>query len=385
MDDPPSPSLLLLGSQIEIGGAQQILRLQAGWFQRHGVSVTAAFLYDKEGLFGSWQSEADYPLIDLGAWRKGDSLPTNFKRLLGGLARLWRLLRSRRWSAIETFTPHANLIGIPLAWLAGVPVRIGSYHGRVGNPTRWLDYLHGRLANSPLMTLLVAVSPQAMQYAEMIDGVHPERIRVILNGIEVPEIVSDRKAVRRRMRVELGISEEQFLVFTAGRLVPQKGHRCLIEAAAIVHARLPAAVFVLAGEGPERQALTAQIAGQATESYVRLLGSRSDVPDLLAAADLFVLPSLSEGMGLAMVEAMAHGLPVVASRLAGIESVIEGEHLGLLVPPGDAQLLAKALLTLLEDPPRRAALAAQGRAHVRRHFTLDAMCQEYQRLLFPGA
>lgn len=375
-----SRSILFLGSQMATGGAQQVLRAQAAWFHRQGWRVIVAFLYDKEGLAGAWQAESPFPVVNLDAWHKDGSPLRNSLRLAGGLVRLLALLRRSKVQVIETFTPHSNLIGLPLAWLAGTPVRVGTHHGRVGNPTWWLDWLHGRLINSPLAACLVAVSPQACQTAVEQEGVRPERIRIIPNGIDFDQRPLLAPEERARIRESLDVPEGGCLALSVGRLVPQKGHATLLEALPQVLERFPQTVLAVAGDGPLRPELTRQAQALGIAPAVRWLGNREDVPTLLAAADLFVLPSLSEGLPVALLEAMAAGLPVAASRLPGIESAVETGHTGLLVPPGDPPALAAALISLLGDPERRKELGSAAQTLVRERFTLDKMCMAYERL-----
>lgn len=186
------------------------------------------------------------------------------------------------------------------------------------------------------------------------------------------------------LRAELGGGPDRPLVLTAARLDEQKGHPVLLRAAAA----LPEADFVLAGEGPERGSLEALAAELGIADRVRFLGYRSDIPQLLAACDIFALPSLYEGSSLAVLEAMAARRPVVSSAIGGTDELIDDGGDGLLVAPGDADGLASALRRLLDDPVLRDALAARARERVERDFTPVAMVRRveaiYAELLADG-
>lgn len=171
------------------------------------------------------------------------------------------------------------------------------------------------------------------------------------------------------------------LVLTLGRLDEQKGYPVLLEAATL----LPDVVFALAGEGPERSSLQALAGRLGVAERVRFLGHRTDIPQLLAASDVFALPSLYEGTSLAVLEAMAARRAVVSSAIGGTEELIDDGVSGLLVPPGDAPALADALGRLLEDPGLRESLAARARKRVETSFTRRAMADRvtaiYERVL----
>ena len=195
----------------------------------------------------------------------------------------------------------------------------------------------------------------------------PERkLRVVPNGIDPAPFAG---AADPALRARLTGSPDRPLVFTAARLSPHKGLDVLVSAAALV----PEALFVVAGEGPERAALEARAQALGVAQRVRLLGARDDVPELLAVCDLFVLPSLVEGLPLSVLEAMAAAKPVVATRIGGTtEAVVDGET-GFLVPPGDAGALATAIRTLLADPLRARRTGEAARDRLRARFTARAM------------
>jgi len=158
-------------------------------------------------------------------------------------------------------------------------------------------------------------------------------------------------------------------VLTVARLDPQKGLHDLVAAAALV----PEARVMVVGEGPERRALETRIAHLGLGDRVHLLGFRSDVPDLLAGSDLFVLPSLFEGLPLSILEAMAAGKPVVATAIGGNDEAVVDGATGLLVPPGDPRALADAIRALLRDPERRRRLGEAGRRRAEAEFSAPAM------------
>ena len=124
-------SILFLGTQMAVGGAQKVLLDQAGWFHARGHRVTAAFFYDRDSLREKWQAEFPFPVLSLSGFDKGRGILQNGFSILGGLARLWTLLRRERFDVIETFTHDSNTLALPLAWAAGTPVRIASHHGIV--------------------------------------------------------------------------------------------------------------------------------------------------------------------------------------------------------------------------------------------------------------
>lgn len=234
-----------------------------------------------------------------------------------------------------------------------------------GLPGRLLRFSGGRARGVVAVSAAVAATLDAW-------GAPMERIRVIPNG--VPESafdVPDRAEARRRLR----IVHRGPLVAAAGRLAREKGFATLVAAGARLTVDIPDLRVVIAGAGPERDALAAMATSLRISSHIDLCGALNEVATLFAAADLVVAPSLSEGQGLVALEAMAAGRPVVASRVGGlVETVQEGET-GLLTPPGDAEALAHAVAGLLRDRTRAERMGMQGRELVAQRYTLEGMCR----------
>lgn len=200
------------------------------------------------------------------------------------------------------------------------------------------------------------------------NGTPPHRTHRIYNGIDLSRFdTADRTLLRRT----LGIAADGPVVFCSGRVQPYKGMQTLLEAAALLRAEgAPAFDVAIAGDGPYLPELRARAAERGLAN-VHFLGRRRDVPALLAGAAVAVVPSLwQEAFGLAVVEAMGAGVPVVATRTGGIPELVEEGKTGLLVPPGDARALADALRRLLEQPSLRAAMGLHGQVAARRRFSL---------------
>lgn len=192
------------------------------------------------------------------------------------------------------------------------------------------------------------------------------KVEVVHNGIRLP---SQTLPADPALIALLRNGNRQSIVFTPARLHGQKGHTYLLEAAA----QVPDAVFILAGDGPEKDSLEAQARKLGLERRVRFLGQRQDVPQLLACCDLFVLPSLFEGLPLSVLEAMASGKPVIATQIGGTsEAVIHGKT-GLLVPPRNSTALADAIRSMLANPAMAAQMAVAGKQRVRALFSSESM------------
>jgi glycosyltransferase involved in cell wall biosynthesis len=216
--------------------------------------------------------------------------------------------------------------------------------------------------------------------------IDPERITVIERGRDPERLGEPSRKRRAAARAALGLTQDGDVVVTVGRQEFQKGQRHLLEAFARLAAARPEAVLLVAGrEGHASADLETFRAGLGVGDRVRLLGHRTDVPEILAAADVFAFPSLYEGFGGAVIEAMALGLPVVASDLPALHEVVEAERTGVLVPPGSAADLASAIGGLLDDPARARAMGERGRATFLERFTVERttarMVELYGRIL----
>ena len=287
---------------------------------------------------------------------------------------LVRLLRRERIDVMHSHLYHANLYGRLAARLAGVPA-IATVHN-----TYTRVKLHRRLLNRLLTgerSRVIAVSEDVQRDLVKYDGIPQDRITVIHNGIDVSRVRSALS--REQARARLGVAGETIAVGCVARLEEQKGLRFLLEALALLN-EAPRFTLLLAGDGRLRAELERRAATLGVAAQTLFLGTRSDVADILRALDVYAMPSLWEGLSIAMLEAMAAGLPIVISDVSGVAQVIGDDEYGVRVPARDAAALARAIRALADDPARRAALGAAARERVLAKFSAQAMLVELARL-----
>jgi glycosyltransferase involved in cell wall biosynthesis len=189
-----------------------------------------------------------------------------------------------------------------------------------------------------------------------------------------------RPVDRAQILGRLGLDPQARLLTTVGTLKTQKGHHHLIEAAPRVARRHPTAHFVFVGDGELRAELEAQARDRGVSDKIHFLGNRRDVVELLAATDVFVLPSLWEGLAMALLEAMAAAKPIVATAVSGTSQVMIHDETGLLVPPADAVALAQAIDEMLSDPDRAQSMGQAARRHVEANWSVEKQAAEYRAL-----
>ena len=287
---------------------------------------------------------------------------------------LFKLFRRERPHVVHTHAWGTLVEGLVAARLARVPYIVHGEHGTL--QLRWYQTRIQRLMWGQA-TRVLSVSRKLSERMAAATGFPVSRIHTIQNGVDFGRFSPD---LRGQGRTAVGLSDDAFVIGTAGRLVEVKDHANLIDALAIVQNRGVEFTAVIAGDGPLFESLQARIAERGLQSRVRLLGHQAQIERLYAGLDVFVLPSRSEGLSNTILEGMASGLPVVATRVGGAEELVEEGRTGLLVPSQDAGALADALIRLAADPVRARAMGTAGRLKAEREFSIARMLRDYEAL-----
>ena len=359
---PSLPRILLLVTLAEQGGAQTyVATLAPGLVGRYDVIVAAhgaGPLPEKVRAAGASYVPLRHVRRPISPWR--DVL---------GLLELVRLIRRLRPHIVHANSSKAGILGRLAAWIARVPIRIYTVHGwafSASSGPRAIVYHRSERLVRRLTTSTVCVS-EGERAAGVAAGTCDERATVVIrNGIDAPVWPVARPGV------------DPPRIVSVGRLQAPKDPLALIRALATISDRRWSAIVV--GDGPQRPDVESQLHRLGLDQVVDLAGTRDDVGEILAASQIFVLSSRSEGLPISILEAMAAGLPVVASRVGGVaELVVEGET-GLLVPPGRPDELAAAIERLLDDAGLRERLGAAGRRRVETDFGIDSFQAAHRAL-----
>jgi glycosyltransferase involved in cell wall biosynthesis len=375
------PRLLILTVGFGVGGVEQLILSTAPLLQKEGFEVTVACLKGWD-ILGDELDARGVRAVALGARGRLD---------FRAAGRLLTLLRSSRIQILHAHLFLANQVARFLGRLAGVPVIITSHH----DIDLWMGLRHRLIerVTAPWSDAVVACSEAVRRHAVETFGLRRGLVHTLHNGIEIGEDRPLDPERRRLLRRELGAGPEDLLLGCVGRLVePKKGLAVLLAAVGRIARAVPGARLAIVGDGPARSFLERRAVQEGVRGRTVFAGLRRDVDALMSAFDLFVLPSNWEGFGIALLEAMAATVPVVATRVGGVPEVVLDGETGLLVPPGDPEALAAACIDLLGDRERAARLAAAGRRRVETEFgaasVVERMAALYRDLLGrnrPGA
>jgi len=284
---------------------------------------------------------------------------------LSTLLFLLRLMHAEQVDVVHTYYGRTRVYGRLAAILARVPVIISAEMAQAG-PYSLKGWATERLFDY-FTDHFVAVSEATKVHLFRTRQISPSKVTVIYPGVDLVRF--DIQEMLPMIRYELGLPDHALVIGVVARLVPYKGHADLIAALPRILQAAPTTRLVFIGDGPAAPDLRHQVHEVGLTDQVHFLGERRDIPRLLRALDVFVLPSHQEGLGLAIIEAMAAGLPVVATRVGGIpDVVIEGET-GLLVEPGNPAELAEAIIQLLTNPHIQRQMGIKGRQRVESYFT----------------
>ena len=303
-------------------------------------------------------------------------LPCNGKMDFKTILSIRKLLKKHQIDIIHSHGYKSNLYALCASFPRRVP-RVATCHNWLGDDAKMKFY--ARLDKSLLNRFdrVIAVSDSIMK--EILNhNISGNIVLTISNGINL-----ERFKIREKpntLREKLGIDERFKVVGTVGRLAEEKGHIYLLDAAQKVLRKYQNVVFMIVGDGPLRRTLqdkVSQMGQGGVASPFIFTGIRGDMPDIYSTMDIFVLPSLTEGLPMALLEALAAHKPVVATRVGAVPQVIEDNHSGLLIPPTDVESLSSAIMHLLENPQKAKHLAQNGYERVRDHFSAKRMAEQY--------
>jgi len=357
--------VMFIITTLEVGGAETLLVNLVRRFDRRRVIPEICCL-KAPGRLGV-ELSAEVPLFDRLLSSKYDL------RVFG---RLTNLLRRRRIDAIVTVGAGDKMFwGRLAARRAGVPVIACALHS-----TGWPDVV-GRLNHwlTPLTDAFIACAPAHGQYLVDEEKFPAERVHVIRNGVDVDRFKPQPPSAS--LRRQLGLPDGAPVACILAALRPEKNHEMFLDVAARVRHEIPAAHFVLVGDGPRRPALEQMAAQLGLTDAAHFLGTRPDVPELLSLSDVVLLTSHVEANPVSILEALAVGKPVVATRVGSIPQSVLDREMGYLVEPGDSATMAGHVVELFRQPELAAALGAAGRQHVVSTSSLERMVGGYEELL----
>jgi glycosyltransferase involved in cell wall biosynthesis len=355
-------TILHLSSTSGPGGAEMIVKRLAGALDPERFrSVVCLF---RTG----WLSEAC----------EQASLPTHVIDINGAFDVRWarkffHLLQAEQVVLIHAHEFTANTYGTLLGRLAGIPV-VATVHGKNYYSEQGKRRTAYRFVSRAAR--MVAVSEDLKQFVVERVSIPPNRITVIYNGVEIPPLFDGQQV--QSSKKELNLMKWDHVIGSVGSLYPVKGQIHLIRALPAILRVHPRTGLVLVGQGDLAEELKAEAVRIQVEEHVQFLGFRSDIPVLLNLMDVFVLPSLSEGLSMALLEAMAAECPVVATRVGGNVELVEEGVTGYLVPSESPQLLAERVIDLLRNREEARRFGRRGRDRVREKFSLAGMVDAYQ-------
>ena len=329
--------------------------------------VASVSLYDRQGT----DIEAALDQAGIRVWYLGKHLGFDHRMFW----RLGKVLREFRPDVVHT---HRYVLRYLLPWIA---VRLGRiWVHTVHNVAEKEVDLIGRWIHSIAFRLGVVPVAIAEEVKYSLKKVYSLRsVPLIPNGISLADFALD-KGIRKIWRTREGFEDGHLLYVYVARLSPQKDPFCLLHAFAIAVSQNDNLRLLIVGDGPLRSDVEERVKALGLNNYVRFLGVRTDIPEILAAVDVFVLSSRWEGNPLSVMEAMAAGKPVIATAVGGVPELVKDGISGILVPPQNPEALAKAMIQLAQNSSLRQKMGEAARQYAMEYFSVERMAKEYERL-----
>ena len=361
--------VLYIIATLPIGGAEEHLKTVVANIDSYGFKPTVCCIGEK-GLIGEEIESLGVEVITLGRMKGKGFDPRIIKGLMA-------LIKEREIDIIHTHLYHANMYGRAAALAARVPV-VATEHNVYKSYKKKRSVINRLLAKRT--DSMIAVSMAVKDEICKRDSIDPAKVEVIYNGIEVERFKVPDAEEKRRAKVALGLEPDIIVAGTISRLSKQKGHTYLLRAFADLTRSFPELKLLVVGSGPLEDELKSQAEKLGLSESVIFTGARRDVPEILKALDIFVMPSLWEGFPVSLLEAFATGLPVVVSPVGGVVDAVKDRVSGLYVEPEDVDGLVAQISKLLKDNEMATGLGTEARKVVEESFSVSCMVDSLAEL-----
>ncbi|MCK4994897.1 MAG: glycosyltransferase [Candidatus Omnitrophica bacterium] len=365
--------ILHLITELEPGGAENLLlSLSENMFIR-GFDVCIGYLKGKGTLAEDFK-KSGIKVIHFNMRSRFD---------IFCLLRLSAFITNEKFDIVHTHLIDADIFGYFGTKIAGVSCIVSTKHNtddfrkRKTIPMLLDSFVSNHLSKN------IAVSNSVREFLIKYQSINPKNIEVVYNGIDILKFLP--KKSKEQAKIDLKLNDKDYVVGTIARFDKQKGYKYLIKAIPLILQNHKNVHFVLVGEGSLKNRISEMVVSMGLKDKVTFLGVRNDIPEILNALDILVLPSLWEGLGMVLLEAQAAGIVTVASDIDGIKEVIGDEKTGMLIPPADEKSLAQKVTTLIENESLRNLLIAQAKESVKEKFNIEVMTDKiesiYKKLL----
>jgi glycosyltransferase involved in cell wall biosynthesis len=332
--------------------------------------------WENDNLFTRMVEEDDYVVSKIPVAIKQRHEGIDYFRVARCILYLYRIMREGKFHLVHTHGYFADIIAMPICKLLGIP-QISTCHGFISNDSslklyNLLDKLILRFCEK-----IIVVSSEIMN--DLVRSrINKSQIVVIQNAVQVPYGNKEFEEHRNNKRQQLLIDRDTFVIGYVGRLSEEKGVRYLIEAASLLKRDIVSFKLIILGDGPKRNELESSTKMQEADDYIEFLGFQSDIEKWMPAMDVLVLPSLSEGTPMALLEAMSVGIPIIATAVGGVPGVVSDGVNGFLVEPEDVYGLKEKILTLFENGQLRNKLSAGALKTIEEKFNAYDWCRKIE-------
>ena len=360
--------IFYLITDLEPGGAENLLLEFCKYISKEEFDISVGYLKGKGGLKKIFK-KAGIRVFDLNMRTRIDVFC---------LLRLAGFIKSEKFDIVHTHLIDADIFGFFAAKIAGIRRIVSTKHNTDDfRKKRTIPMLLDTFVGNKV-SMNIAVSNSVREFLIKYQKIKPEKIEVVYNGINIEKFLPRKN--KEKAKTGLGLNPKDHVIGLIGRFEKQKGHVYLVEAASKIISDIENVHLVFLGEGSLKKSIQGEVERLKLKSQVTFLNLREDVAAVLNAMDILVLPSLWEGLGMVLLEAMAAGVPVLASDVDGIREAVVNNQTGILVPPADSGKLAEQVLALLKDEYLRCTLSKNGRDFVEEKFNINKFVNKMESI-----